>query len=47
MSSDETQFYLLSIRDKDEQGLDGCKVYRLHVPPNLPVEQYWLGTAYD
>jgi hypothetical protein len=41
------QFYLLSIRDKDDQGLDGGKTYRLSVPPNVPVEQYWSVTAYD
>ena len=26
---------------------DGSKTYRLHVPPNVPVEQYWSVTAYD
>ena len=26
---------------------DGGKTYRLHVPPNVPVEQYWSVTAYD
>lgn len=41
------QFYLLSIRDKDGQGLDGAKAYRLRVPPDVPVEQYWSVTAYD
>jgi hypothetical protein len=41
------QFYLLSIRDKDDQGFDGAKTYRLRVPPNVPVEQYWSVTAYD
>src|SRR5262245_25576323 len=41
------QFYLISIRDKDGQPYDGSKSYRLHVPPNAPVEQYWSVTAYD
>src|SRR5262249_9786321 len=25
----------------------GSKHYRLHVPANVPVEQYWSVTAYD
>ena len=41
------QFYLISIRDKDGEGFDGAKAYRLHVPADAPVEQYWSVTAYD
>jgi hypothetical protein len=41
------QFYLLNIKDKDGANYDGSKNYRLHVPPNVPVEQYWSLTAYD
>ncbi|MPR08643.1 DUF1254 domain-containing protein [Microvirga sp. M8] len=41
------QFYLISIRDKDGQGFDGGKTYRLRVPQNAPVQQYWSVTAYD
>lgn len=41
------QFYMIATRDKDGAGLDGGKTYRLHVPPNVPVEQYWSVTAYD
>ena len=41
------QFYLISIRDKDGQPYDGSKTYRLTVPPNVPIEQYWSVTAYD
>ena len=41
------QFYLISIRDKDGDAFDGGKTYRLTVPPNAPVEQYWSVTAYD
>ena len=41
------QFYLISIRDKDGGGFDGAKSYRLNVPPNAPVQQYWSVTAYD
>lgn len=41
------QFYLISIRDKDGDAYNGNKTYRLRVPPNPPVEQYWSVTAYD
>lgn len=41
------QFYLISIHDKDGQSFDGAKTYRLRVPPNAPVQQYWSVTAYD
>jgi hypothetical protein len=41
------QFYLISIRDKDGIPYDGSKTYRLRVPPNVPIEQYWSVTAYD
>jgi hypothetical protein len=41
------QFYLINIKDKDGQSYDGGKTYRLCVPPNAPVEQYWSVTAYD
>jgi hypothetical protein len=41
------QFYLISIKDKDGHPFDGGKAYRLTVPPNPPVEQYWSATVYD
>jgi hypothetical protein len=41
------QFYLINIKDKDGESYDGGKTYRLHVPPDVPVEQYWSVTAYD
>ncbi len=41
------QMYLISIRDKAGEAFDGSKTYRLSVPPNAPVEQYWSVTAYD
>jgi hypothetical protein len=41
------QMYLISIRDKDGEAYDGGKAYRLRVPPNPLVEQYWSVTAYD
>lgn len=41
------QFYLVSIRDKDGDAFDGSKTYRLTVPADAPVDQYWSVTAYD
>ena len=41
------QFYLLNISDRAGKRLEGNKTYRLTVPPNAPVEQYWSATAYD
>ena len=41
------QFYLISIKDKDGESYDGGKTYRLTVPPDAPVQQYWSVTAYD
>src|SRR6185312_7625357 len=38
---------LISIKDKDDEGYDGGKTYRLTVPQDAPVEQYWSVTAYD
>lgn len=41
------QFYLMTIKDKGGQPLDGSKTYRLTIPAHAPVKQYWSATAYD
>jgi len=41
------QAYLLTIADADGKPLDGSKAYRLLVPPDAPVRQYWSAVAYD
>ncbi|MFO0814169.1 MAG: DUF1254 domain-containing protein [Gemmatales bacterium] len=41
------QFYLLGLVDKDGKLLDGSKTYRLKVPANAPIRQYWSATLYD
>jgi hypothetical protein len=41
------QFYLVNISDREGKALEGSKTYRLKVPANAPVEQYWSATAYD
>jgi hypothetical protein len=43
----EGQFYLMTIKDKDGLNFDGSKSYRLTVPANAPVNQYWSATVYD
>jgi hypothetical protein len=41
------QYYLMTIKDKDGNALDGGAAYRLNVPANAPVNLYWSATAYD
>lgn len=41
------QFYLINIKDKDGNSYEGANTYRLRVPANVPIEQYWSLTAYD
>ncbi len=41
------QYYLINIKDKDGNAYDGSRTYRLRVPANAPVDQYWSVTAYD
>lgn len=41
------QFYLINIKDENGEAYDGAKTYRLRVPVNVPVDQYWSLTAYD
>lgn len=41
------QFYLMTYADKEGAQLDGDTTYRLTVPANAPVSQYWSATAYD
>ena len=43
----EAQYYLLTARDKDGKPLDGKSSYRLRVPANAPVTQYWSMTVYN
>jgi len=41
------QSYLMTLKDREGQNLDGGKSYRLAVPANAPVSQYWSATVYD
>ncbi|MEJ8822622.1 DUF1254 domain-containing protein [Variovorax humicola] len=39
--------YLLAISDRNGRLLEGRTHYRLTVPANVPVRQYWSATVYD
>ena len=39
--------YLSTYRDKDGDWLDGGKDYRLRIPPNPPMKQFWAVSVYD
>lgn len=41
------QFYLVNLRDRDGNVLRSTQTYRLRVPANVPVSQYWSVTMYD
>jgi hypothetical protein len=40
-------YYLMATKDNKGRLLDGGATYRLRVPPNVPVRQYWSATVYD
>jgi len=39
--------YLIAYLDKDGNALDGGKTYKIHLPPNVPAEDFWSFTLYD
>lgn len=39
--------YIYAARDVDGEPLDARSSYKLHVPANVPVKQFWSLTAYD
>ena len=41
------QYYLLTTKDRNGRALDGARNYRLNVPADAPVNQYWSATVYD
>ena len=43
----EAQYYLMATKDSDGKPLEGSGHYRVSVPSNVPVTQYWSMTVYN
>jgi hypothetical protein len=43
----ESQYYLMAAQDRDGRPLDGKSSYRVRVPANVPITQYWSMTVYN
>src|SRR5690606_34600125 len=41
------QFYLVDLRDSDGEFFSSASRYRMRVPANVPVSQFWSVTMYD
>ena len=39
--------YIAGMRDSEGRPLDGAKTYKVHLPPNVPANQFWAFTVYN
>ncbi len=39
--------YAVAYLDADGKALDGSKIYKVHLPPNVPAKDFWSFTLYD
>jgi len=39
--------YAIAFKDADHHAFDGSKVYRIHIPKDVPVNDFWALTLYD